>query len=287
MKERLLELQEKIFQHYHQQENGFHLVYSPRIYFFESGDLYEIIFYGEGYDDDPSVKADDLGEGYNYGYCALLDFLTVQENAEKVSVLRFGGPDSGANGTRSWDFSRLVHSDVRFTNLLEFEVALTDPGDHNTSIIDEQSSYEENGTIARLVSRMPRLETLIVPSAPDRSFFDLEDLPIIELKVQAGYDHQNFIGNLADSSNLKELRALDYSEKFDRFNDFTDKDLTSFESYKNLFRSDAFRHSPNSFHFKLRYARLTKEQLFELQEINPIQFLYIDVQPGHYVSHIR
>jgi len=98
---------------------------------------------------------------------------------------------------------------------------------------------EENGMIAKLVSRMPNLEQLVVPSAPDNSFFDIAKHPLKFLKLQAGYEHQNFIDNLAESKNFKQLTALDYTDLIDVY-DVADEDYTNFDSFVKLFNSKAF-----------------------------------------------
>lgn len=282
MVSKILELQENINKFIAKSEEGFQFQSSPRVFFSPAGENVEIIFYGEGYDDDPNMRIEDFEEGQNYGFCAFLEFLKVQENANKISKLKFYGPDSGANGTRSWDFSRLINSDVTFPNLIDFEVALTDPGDHNLSIIELQSNYEESGVIARLLAKMPNVISLRVPSAPDKSFFEVENHSLRNLVVQVGYDHQNFIENLASSSNLTELISVDFTEKYDRYNEFPE-DFTPFESFKKLFQSPVF---DNGFHFILRNSKLTKEQLFELQKTRNIEFMHINANAG-YISHLN
>lgn len=158
-------------------------------------------------------------------------------------------------------------------------------GDHNISII---GSYDENGIIANLASKMPNLRVLKAPSAPDKSFFEIDELKINSLTIQAGYAHQNFIRNLADSNNLKYLSNLDYTDTIDASNEIKKDgyyDYSTFEDYKYLFESEIL---PNNgrFHFKLREQRLTEEQLIELQKIKAIQFLYIKTDSSKYVSHI-
>jgi hypothetical protein len=54
--------------------------------------------------------------------------------------------------------------------MISFRVAWQRPGDHNHPVLG--CGYEEGGMIARLLDRMPNLEELTVPSAPDASFFD-------------------------------------------------------------------------------------------------------------------
>ncbi len=278
MEEKLLELQNKIYAYHNSSEFEYNLDYSPRISFSKIGDFFEIIFYGEGYDDDYTVPSSKFEpKEYNYGFCALQDFLI--KNPNQIISLIFTGPDEGANGTRSWNFSRIINSDVKFENLKIFKVALTNVGDHNQSVIGEYD--EEDGMIAKLVSKMPNLEELELPSAPNEDFFNIPNLKIQILTVQAGYDHQNFIENLSKSTNLKELKSLDYTEQYDYFGDLEEEDFTSFEDFKKLFNSSIF--SCEYFHFKLRENKLTKNQLEELQKIKNIQLLHIKTEFGKYI----
>ncbi|GAA3755698.1 hypothetical protein [Flavobacterium ginsengiterrae] len=159
---------------------------------------------------------------------------------------------------------------------------MTDLGDHNTSIIQRSNEFDENGIIGELISRMPKLKSLTLPSAPDKSFFKIGNHPLKSLKLQAGYDHQNFIENFSESSNYTFLTQFDYTDLID-FNDIPKEDYTSFESYIKLFKSKAFSTIQ---HFKLRNAMLSKEQLFHLQNIKDIQFLNIKVHGGRYISHL-
>ncbi|WP_298544146.1 hypothetical protein [uncultured Aquimarina sp.] len=278
MEKKLLDLQNKIYNYHNSKEYKYDLEYSPRISFSKIGDLYEVIFYGQGYDDDHTVHSYDLEpEEFNFGFCAFQDFLI--DNPKQIISLIFNGPDAGANGTRDWNFNRIINSNVVFDNLKKFKVALTDVGDHNQSVIGEYG--EENGMIAKLVSKMPNLEELELPSAPDESFFELPELKIQHLIIQAGYDHQNFIENLSNSSNLLNLKTLDYTEPFDHFGDLENEEFTSFDKFQKLFESNVF--SIENFHIKLRENRINEEQLEKLQKIKKIQLLHIKTEPAKYV----
>lgn len=279
---KLLELQQNIYNYHNTEEDSYSLDYSPQVSFFPIGDMVSIYYHGPGYDDDPSIKAIDLDEDYNYGFCALLDFLTNQKYADRVISLVFDSYDEGANGVNEWCFDRLTNSDVTFPNLEEFKVRLTNLGDHNMSAINY---LEEDGTIAKLVSKMPTLRRLTVPAAPDSTFFEIEHTELRSMIIQAGSDSQDFLKNLAESNNFPTLYSLDYAEPLNQFDDLTDDDYTSFETFIKLFNSKAFSHK--HFHFKLRNSILTKDQLFEIQKSNSnIQFLYINSQAGKYVSHM-
>ncbi|MCU0352028.1 MAG: hypothetical protein MUF43_14560 [Flavobacterium sp.] len=280
MLDKLKQLQQEIYNFSLQDEGEYIIDFSPKLLFFQVGDLFDITFYGEGYDDDPNTKVADTNFDFNFPFCSLLELLSDQKVADKIISLNFIGPDQGANGTKSWEFHRLINSFTTFPNLKNFSVQLTDLADHNQSIIDGYV-LEENGIIAKLVSRMPNLEQLIVPSAPDSSFFEIGIHSLRYLKLQAGYDHQNFIENLAISKNFKKLSILDYTDMINFF-DIPKEDYTSFESYEKLFKSDAFSSLK---HVTLRNTNLNDQQLFELQKLNQVQFLYVKANGGKYVSH--
>ena len=285
MTDRLLQLQKEIYRFETtdfdtQEKRNYCVGYSPKLYFFPIGDFFDIYFYGNGFDDDPDIKSNEFEYESNFAFCTLLDFICEQENAEKLTSLTFDGPDEGANGTKNWDFSRIINSNVTFPNLKSFKVQLTNLGDHNGNIIG--SSYEEEGMIAKLMKKMPCLETLVIPSAPDKSFFEIGTHPLKQLILQVGYDAQNFIENFAESDNFYQLTALDFTDLIDTY-DIPEQDFVSFESFEKLFKSKAFSTVK---HFKLRNSILSKKQLFELQKLSDVQFLHIKTKGGRYVSHM-
>jgi len=286
MKTTLLQLQQEIYNYvtidYDTEEaQPYYVNYSPKLLFLQAGDLFDVTFYGDGYDDDAETKAVDLDFETNFPFCRLLDLITEEENADKLISLTFDGPDTGANGLKSWDFSRIIQSDVIFPNLKSFSVQLTDLGDHNQNVIDG-GGLEENGMIAKLLAKMPALETLVVPSAPDQSFFEIGRHPLKQLKVQAGYGHQQFIEHFANSDNFFQLNSFDYTDLID-MQEMPAEEFTSFEQFRKLFKSKAFS---TVSHFKLRNSILTMEQLFELQKLSKVQFLNIAAKGGRYVSHL-
>lgn len=281
MKEKLLKLQRKIYQQ-ESIEGEYFVGDSAKLYFFPMGDFYDLYFYGNGYDDFPHTKVADFKENSNIPFCSFLEFICKQEHANCIVSLTFNGADEGANGTKNWDFSRIVNSDVLFPNLKQLSVQLSDLGDHNFNIIGQD--YDEDGMIAKLLSKMPNLETLIVPSAPEKSFFDIENHPLRYLKVQAGYDNQRFIKNLAQSDNFRHLLSLDFTDFMDT-SSATTENFVPFEDFKALFTSKTFSTVK---HFVLRNSILIKEQLFELQRMNEeVQFLYVDAKGGQYVSNMK
>ncbi|MDR2636119.1 MAG: hypothetical protein LBC08_04745 [Campylobacteraceae bacterium] len=269
----LLQLQEEIYRRVYE-EWGEYMWWSPRVSFTKMpNELYEITYYGRGYDSNDALEDIDNSD---FGFAALLELLA--KHASKIKSLIFTGDDEGENGTRNLDFTRLINTKAVFPNLTDFKVRLTDPADHNQTIIAE--SYDENGQIAALVSMMPNLEVLQVPSAPNEDFFKLENLKLKMLIVQAGYNTQDFIKNLARCDNLKNLNVLDYT------NILWDVDNigTKYEDYKLLFESDFFANRRH-FVFTLRDGNLTPEQLLELRGIRKIQFLHVGCKGGKWVGY--
>ncbi|HEY1195067.1 hypothetical protein [Flavobacterium sp.] len=281
MRDQLKKLQEDIYNYSLAKDNDYYNNYSPKLSFFPVGNLFDVTFFGDGYDDDPDTKISEINYETNFAFCSLLDLLSDQTIAEQLISISFTGPDEGANGTKSWNFNRLLNSDAVFTNLKSFSVQLTDMGDHNQNVIDN-GDLEEGGMIAKLISKMPNLEQLVIPSAPDYSFFEIGEHPLKHLKLQAGYTHQNFIENLAKSNNFKQLTTLDYTDLID-FYDFSDEEYTHFDSFVELFKSPAFSSIRS---FKLRNNNLNDEQLFELERLKKVSFLIIKAKGGRYVSHL-
>ena len=100
--------------------------------------------------------------------------------------------------------------------------------------------------------------------------------------MQVGYDNQNFIENFAESDNFYQLVALDFTDLIDVHNT-PEQDFVSFESFEKLFKSKAFSTVK---HFKLKNSILSEKQLFELQKLSEVQFLYVKAKGGRYVSNM-
>jgi hypothetical protein len=283
MLEALKKLQSNILKYENQQGHGYIVDYSPKLMFYPVGDLFDIVLYSDGYDDDADIRASDMGYEGNYAFCALLDLLTIQANADKLLTIEFTGQDEGANGIKSWVFDRIINAEVIFPNLKVFKVQLTDLGDHNLNIIDG-GGLEENGILAKLLAKMPALDTMMVPSAPDKSFFEIGEHSLSYLKVQSGLDSQNFVSNLAVSNNFINLKSIDYAEQIDFENNYDEIEHTSIDDFKQLFLSHGFAPVRR---FVLRNSKLSKDQLLELNSLNKVQFLCIDAHGGFYVNNLK
>jgi hypothetical protein len=112
------------------------------------------------------------------------------------------------------------------------------PGDHNRIIVG--ADYEEGGVLGALVAKAPALEQLTVPSAPDASFFAVKDHPLRYLNVDAGYDTQGFVGNLAASCCFQGLSGLELGEFNETYLEEFASRCTPTEDYRRLFTSRAF-----------------------------------------------
>ncbi len=170
--------------------------YLPRLTIVQTGKLFHLDFYGNPFED---------------SYLDTINTVAQAEIAPLIRSLIFRSYDEGANGTLSWDIEPLLNTDVTFSELKTFTIQLNQPGQHNRSIV--AADYDEDGVLAKLLQKSPNLAELTVPSAPDASFFNIGDRPICHLNIDAGYDTQDFISNLAKSSCFPHLYRVSASQK--------------------------------------------------------------------------
>lgn len=228
------------------------------------------------------------GEVYDDPLFWTLECLSRQEVADTLVSLTFTGPDSGANGTREWEFTSLLDSDVRFPALRSLVISPTEPQHHNASLIQRAGSImEEGGEIARFCAKAPHLTELVVPNAPNGDFFQVPLTQLSTLRIGGNFDTQHFIDNLANSSNLPQLSLLDFTESTELQSTWASErsaDLvTGFSSYEKLFTSPAF---DSVRVLILRNSCLTLEQLQALNQLRPaLQFQVVQATQGGYVSH--
>lgn len=168
----------------------------------QKGDLYEIEFIA----DEPASPL-----------CSIFfEIINQEEFAEQIWSLRLQGADEGINGTNNWDLAALAQNPkVIFRNLKQIWLPLNEKN-HHRIIVTSDDDYEENGVLAKILPKMPNLELLQSPSAPNEDFFK-HSTSIKTLHIQSGYNHQNFIYNLAQSKNFEHLETLkfwDYAEKY-------------------------------------------------------------------------
>jgi hypothetical protein len=210
---------------------------------------------------DGLLHVEYFGDWCDEPFTEVLDAVARPEVAERLAVLHFDSPDEGANGTRAWDFSPFLATDTVFPRMASFRVAWQRPGDHNYPIL---GNYDEGGMIAQLLDRMPNLGELTVPSAPDASFFDRPAHPLAYLKVAAGYDHQDFIRNLSQSTCFPKLFRLEFSDYNQPYHAYPES-CVPYDQYVGLFQSPAM----SSVHIGLWFAPLTPEQLAQLRALKP------------------
>lgn len=228
---------------------------------------------------------DTEGEPFQW----VLESLVEQAVADTIVSLSFTGPDEGANGVREWQFTTLLDSAVRFPRLRSLLVRPTEPADHNMSLIQRVGTImEEGGEIARFVDKAPYLSELVVPNAPDASFFQVPLPHLSMLRVGGNFDTQSFIDNLASSNNLRGLMTLDFTESAELQSTWASTRavgaVTAFSSYETLFASSAL--DPVRV-LQLRNSGLSLEELKALRAKRPkLQFMVIQAAQGGYVSSL-
>ena len=185
-----------------------------------------------------SVDLRFFGTPNEASYLALLDQVSRPDVAPFVRSLSMSGPDEGANGTKNWNLEPLVSKPSTFEQLELLAVQQNAPGDHNRSIVGDM--YDENGVIARVVARAPRLRSLQVPSAPDASFFRVELRHLDYLSVDAGYATQDFISNLAQATSMPSLKVLEWGEYCETYQTDWTSLCTPANDYARLFASNVF-----------------------------------------------
>jgi len=235
----------------------------PRLLLGETGGLVDLAFYGSPFDDP---------------FFDLQEILAEPEVAPQVRSLSFRGPDAGANGTRHWDFGPLVGSEAHFPGLRSLFIEPTLPEHHNASILGE--GYEEDGMLAGLLQRMPALERLTSPSAPDQRFFEVGARPLAYLRVETGYDRQDFLRNFNASSCFPGLQVLEFGDFDDRSAPEYPESCATYEEYGALFRSAAF--APVKY-FILRNPALSREQLQALKALRPKLLFRVIHSHGEYL----
>ncbi len=211
---------------------------------------------------DDALHLEFHGSTFGSFFEMFMETLRAPAVAACVGALVFDGPDEGGNGTRDWDFSPLLQSEAQFPRLQTLEVVPSTPDQHNQTVIRQY--LEEDGQIARLVSCAPDLKYLTVPCAPDATFFQIGSHPLQTLRVEAGYDTQDFILNFSRSSNFGQLRALDFGDYSQTYMENYRDDCTPFEHYELLFRSPAFTAIRR---FTLRNSILSEAQLKHLARL--------------------
>ena len=222
----------------------------------QTGDVFHLDFYGECFEK---------------SFIDLLNTIAAPDVARSIGSLVFRGPDEGANGTLNWNIEPMLATDATFSRLERFSIRLNQPGDHNCPIAG--ADYDENGVLAKLLSKAPRVHELTVPSAPDSSFFEVGERPVRCLSVDAGYDTQDFVANFARSSCFPNLKCLEWGEYNQTHMDDYLENCTPMEHYQELFRSNAFGSVTK---FVWRNPACTDDEIKDLKTLKPgLQLLVV------------
>lgn len=136
----------------------------------------------------------------------------ILDHPDKIHSLHFSNYDVGANGTRDWNFTRLIESEAVFQNLISFKVQLYLRGDHNTPIITQNQDYSFDNSVTQLLKKMPNIYKFEVPTPADERLFEVVFSNLKRITVQSNYTHGNFIKNLAKSPILSQLDSLDFTD---------------------------------------------------------------------------
>jgi hypothetical protein len=193
-------------------------------------------------------------------YQEILELLAFADFAPFLGVLRLSAPDEGINGTRSWKLEPLTQGEGTYQNLRLLDIQGTQPQHHNRTILGDCA---EEGIVARLLDKMPNLEQLSIPSAPSPAFFNRPPHPLKHLTLQTGYDTQNFILNLAQSTCFSQLKTLDFTDYAETYIQNHEQRKTPKSDYFHLFNSTALPHLET---LTLRHSLLTEKDTAELKK---------------------
>ncbi|MBB4100234.1 hypothetical protein [Sphingomonas kyeonggiensis] len=215
------------------------------------------------------------------GWGEFLELLGRPGIAPHIVQLCISGPDEGANGLKEWDFAPLIAASPDFSGLRAFQVAISDPGDHNQACVTEDQ-------LPALIGSMSALRTLELPQAPEPGFFAL-DLPALR-RIRTGGDWRTrgFIAHLAEATRLPALGFVDFTDSSAPFlslrpAEAPEWDSTPFADYERLFRSSVME---RAWGIRLRNARLSEAEYRALAAIRPqCQFSVVLSAPHVYVSH--
>lgn len=170
----------------------------------------------------------------------LLRRLSSPELAPRLRSFTFVTPGSwAANGTCNYDIDPLLEGTQTYPNLLLLSLD-QGSGEHGSKILnsDRWGDYFDAGPIlAMMLERAPRLDYLLSPVPPSADFFQGKPHPLRHLNVDAGYDHQSFLRNLADSSRFPQLEELVFTDFVQDHTDDWREHTTPFEDYVRFFRS--------------------------------------------------
>lgn len=236
----------------------------PRISFFVAHDELHLDFFGTPLDEP---------------FAEFVTAIRAPEISAHLASLTLRAPDEGTNGTRNWDLTALVAGDASFPRLRTFEIQQTKPADHNRTIV--AADYAEQGVLGQLLTLAPDLRNLVVPSAPSADFFERAPHPLAHLSVDAGYDTQGFIGNLARSRCFPDLHCLEFGEYCETYLADYQARCTPLADYQQLFTAPAFEKVGR---LVWRNPICTPEQINSLKALRPDLQLLVVRTSAEYVG---
>jgi hypothetical protein len=228
----------------------------PRLSIVSTGDLLHVDFYGAPFEE---------------AFETVCTALNKDDVAPVLASVSFRCPDQGMNGTCSFGLEAFVNRRSKFPALRSLSLQQNIPATHNRIVIGED---DEGGILGTLLKAAPALESLVAPSAPDRSFFELSNQPLKYLNVDSGYATQNFIANLAESSSFPMLEHLEFGEYNETYMEDFASHCTPEADYRRLFTSPAFGRVQ---FFRWRNPVLSREQIAELRALCPQKGLQFQV----------
>lgn len=207
------------------------------------------------------------GDGFRvwvFGIDVPITVLAREPVARALVSLTFDCPDMGANGVCNWDLTEFADGDVAYPLLRHLRIARNTPDRHNRCIVAR--AYEEGGVLGRIANKAPQLESLETPSAPSANFFEVELNNLTHLRVDAGFDTNDFVRMLARASFPPKLRGFEWGDYAERYVDDWLSKTTPFEDMEALVRCEGFGQIKA---FSLRNTPYAVEELKQLKALRP------------------
>lgn len=215
----------------------------------------------------PRLDYAKWGDGFRvwaFGIDVPFTALARDPVARELVSLTIDSPDLGANGTCNWDLTEFADSDVVYPMLRHLRIARNAPDRHNRCIIAR--TYDEDGVLGRIAKKAPQLESLETPSAPSANFFEAELKSLMHLRVDAGFDTNNFIRMLAQASFPPKLCGLEWGDYAERYMEDWRSKTTPFADMAALVGCEGFGQIKA---FSLRNTAYANDELKQLKALRP------------------
>jgi hypothetical protein len=201
---------------------------------------------------------------WTFGTSFPFEALAREPVASRLVSLSIDGPDLGGNGVRNWDLSAFAEGDCIYPVLQHLRAARTAASHHNRSIV--ASVFDEACVLGRIAAKAPALQSLESPSAPQPNFLDAKLDNLTHLWVDAGFDTQDFIRNLAQRRLPPLLRGFEWGEYAEHYLDDWKSKTTPFTDMLEFFRNADFAQIR---YFALKNPIYSDEELRELAALRP------------------